>query len=430
MQGRWGYAAVAVLAVFVQRSAAAEIPTPSELLDLIAGNPRLSIAAADTDIAEARLAAAMAALRPRLDAQVNARRMSSMNPRETRDSDVFSHLEVIQPIYDFGRSSSKIAAARAETEAAEAAARSVRDALMLEGLALYYELHASDLEVQALQEENTIAFFRFSRLQEKDAVGAANPILLLELQGRAEKARYDYYRAQSHNAELRLRLAELTGAPFKTSTLTPAPAETGPFELDVAALIARAETALPALEELRRHRAALEARRGAGGLTPRIEAYGRLGESTRNLRGRDDWALGARFVLPLYHGGIEKSDQAKLAAEIKQADSRIQLRRQALSREVSVAVMHRSDAWRRTVAAKTAYKAARRKLYLEQLQRNQDQQGSIGGESARVTRIEAELVRAIGAYAVSGARLATLLGEHPVRGLAPDFLEDLKVVEE
>ncbi len=430
MPARWAFTIAVMGAVLFSGPARAEIPTPGELLDLIAGNPRLAIAAADGEISAARLEAAMAALRPRLQAGVEARRLNSMNPRETRDSDVFGHLEIVQPIYDFGHSSGKIEAARAETEAAEAAARTIRNTLMLEGLALYFELHASDLDVQALQEENTIAFFRFSRLQEKDAIGAANPILLLELQGRAEKVRYDYFRAQSRNAELRLRLSEMTGAPFKDSTLTPAAPESPPFELDLAALIARAEEALPELEQLRRQRAALEARRAAVGLTPRIEAFGRVGESTRNLRGRDNWALGARFVVPLYHGGMEKSDHARLTAEIKQADSRIQLRRRALSREVSVAVMDRGDAWRRTVAAKTAYRAARRKLYLEQLQRNQDQQGSIGSESARVTRIEAELVRAIGAYAVAGSRLATLLGEHPARGLAPDFLEDMKVVEE
>jgi outer membrane protein TolC len=402
-------------------------PTPVELLDLIAGNPRLAAAGAATEIAEARLDSALSALRPRLQFKADAKRFQSMRQVETRNSDVVSSLEIVQPIYDFGRSFAVVDAARADARAQQAGALDVRNQLMLEGLALYYELHASDLDVQALQEDSTIAFFRMTRQIGKDLVGAADPIDLVDLRAKSERARYIYYSARSRNQELRLRLFELTGVAFDETTFTPSPPERGPFEVDVAKILGQAETALPALDALRRRKQAFAARHDAVGLAPRIEAYGRLSESTRNSRGRDDWALGARLVVPLYEGGARQAERARFGAEARRVEAVIEARRRALRREVHIAVLARNDNWRRIQAARIAYKAARRRLLLEQLQRNQDRQASIGSMSARLTHVEAELVRAIGAYRVAGARLAALMGLHPGISFTADFLEDLKV---
>jgi len=424
-------AALACLSVVLCPAAAlAEMPTPVELLGLIADNPRLAQANATTDIARARLDLAQSALRPRIEFNADARRFQSMLKAETRSSDVVSRLEIVQPIYDFGRSFGAIDAAEQQARAHEATALDVRNRLMLEGLALYYELHASDLDVQALQEDNTIAFFRMGRLIEKDAIGAANPIDMIELQGVAERARYIYINARSKNRGLRLRLAELTGSTFDETTFSPSPPDDGPFEVDAEKIIDRAEAAQPELAALRHSKQAQAGRRDSVGLTPRIEAYGRLGESTRNLRGRDDWALGARLVVPLYEGGKRQAERARFGAEVRRLDSAIEARRRALGREVYVTILQRSDNWLRIRAAGTAYKAMRRRLLLEQLQRSQDREASVGGTSAKLTHIEAELVRAIGAYHVAGARLAALMGLHPAMSFKPDFLEDLKVAAE
>lgn len=408
----------------------AEVPTPPELLDLIAANPRLAGAAASTDAARANLDEARAVLMPRLEARVDAKRFSSMRASVSRNSDVFSRLEVVQPIYDFGKSYGHIDAARAETMAREQEALVLRNTLMLEGLALYYELHASDLEMQALQEDNTIAFFHYGRMLEKDAVGDANPIELLDLRAKMEVARYAFYSARSRNGELRLRLAELTGEPFTESTITPIAPDVAPAELDFDKLITLAEIAQPEMEILRRRKAAMAARRDAAGLKPRIEAFANVAEATYNRSGRDDWALGARFVVPLYEGGKRTADQARLGAEMRRLNAEVEVLRRSLERRLRVEAMSRADAWQRIVAAKAGYKTLRRRLYLEQLQRSQDRQASVGGMSAKLTHMEAELARAIGAYVLAGAKLATLIGGHPRDALQANFLEDMKSVEQ
>ena len=431
---RFAYAVHIVLLGIVflggPNAARAGTPTPVELLGMIADNPRLAMAHAASDIARAHLQAARSALRPHIVFSADAKRFQSMLQAETRTSDVVGRLEVVQPIYDFGRSFSGIDAAAADARAQQASALDVRNTLMLEGLALYYELHASDLDVQALHEDNTIAFFQATRLAEKDAIGEANPIEVIDLRGKAEHARYILYNARGKNRELRLRLYELTGVSFDETTLTPSPPDQAAFEVDADKVLAQAEKGLPVLDALRLHKQSFTARQDAVGLTPRIEAYGRLNESTRNLRGRDDWALGARLVVPLYEGGARQATRARLGAEARRVEAEIETRRRALRREVHVAVLARSNSLLRIGAARTAYKATRQRLYLEQLQRSQDRQASVGGMSARLTHLEAELVRAIGAYHVAGAHLAALMGLHPSDSFKPNFLEDMKVAAE
>jgi outer membrane protein TolC len=411
-------------------ASAAPVPTPEVVLQLISASPLLALDAASGDIARSRLDRALSALKPRLTGKLDGKRYSSMRSAESRDSDVLGSLEVVQPIYDFGRSYRGVDAARAEIQAQASAQKGHLNTLVLEGMALYYELHASDLEVQALEEENTIAFFIAARLEEKDAVGDANPIDLLEARARRDRVRYIYFKGKSTNLEIRLRLEELTGQPFKETTLTPDVPEDDAIQVDTEKLIALALESYPVLQSLMAKRDAMQARVQAASFSPQIEAYGRVSESTRNLRGRDEWAVGARLVVPLYDGGKGASEKAELAAKRRQLDARIADLKRSLVRKTHVAWLARSDARRRLTAARLAYKAGRQRLLLEQLQRSQDREASVGGASARIGHIETELVRAIGAWRVAGLQLAALLGRPLNESFAPNFLEDLKIADQ
>ena len=409
---------------------ASSVPTPQALMQLVAASPLLMQNKASLDVAQSRLDYALSALKPRLTGRFDARRMDSMQDSDTRNSDVLGTLEVVQPVYDFGRSYSDIAAARADLKAQAIEQDIHRNTLVLEGLALYYELHASDLEVQALQEDNTIAFFQATRLADKDVVGDANPIEILEARARSESARYKYTKARNANLGIRLRLEELTGQSFTETTLTPLPPDDAVFQVDTEKLVARVQEGWPALQVLAAQRDAMQSRARAAGFSPQIEAYGRVGESTRDLRGRDNWALGARLVVPFYDGGKRHADKARWLAEQRRLDARITDLKKGLVRKTHMTYLARSEARMRLLAARTAYKAGRQRLLLEQLQRTQDREASVGGATARIGHVETELVRALGAYRVAGVKLAILLGQPLNNSFEANFLEDLKVVEQ
>ncbi|MBT4020041.1 MAG: TolC family protein [Alphaproteobacteria bacterium] len=410
--------------------AALSMPTPQELIQMLASSPLLARDVASRDIAAARLDQALAALKPRLTGRLDGKRFSSMRAVETRNSDILGSLEIVQPVYDFGRSRGGIDAARAEIMAQAFDQQITLSRLVLEGMALYYELHASDLEVQALQEENTIAFFRAVRLEEKDVVGDANPIELMEARAESGTARYVYSKAKSSNLGIRLRLEELTGKSFTETTLTPDVPEDEVFEVDLQKMVELVQKAHPLAQSLRAKRDAMQARANASGLFPKLEAYGRVNESTRNLRGRDEWALGARLVVPFYDGGVKSSEEAQWLAKRRQLDADIAAINRSLVRQTHLANLARQDARMRLTAARFAYKAGRQRLLLEQLQRSQDREASVGGATTRIGHIETELVRALGAYRIAGLQLAVLLGRPLNQSFAINFLEDLKIADQ
>jgi outer membrane protein TolC len=403
------------------------MPTAEELIRLLATSPLLVRGGASRDIAAAKLEKALAALKPKLTGRLDGKRFSSMRTAESRNSDVLGSLEIIQPIYDFGRTHGGIDAARAEMAALSFDSKITVNHLALEGMALYFELHASDLEVQALQEDNTIAFFRAARLEEKDVLGDANPIELMEARARSGTARYVYSKAKSNNLGIRLRLEELTGKSFTETTLTPDMPEDDVFEFDLQKMIALVQKSHPLVQSLKAKRDAMQARANGAGLYPKLEAYGRVNESTRNLRGRDEWALGARLVVPLYDGGVKSSEEAQWLAKRRQLEADITDINRSLVRKTHLANLARQDARMRLAAARMAYKAGRQRLLLEQLQRTQDREASVGGATARIGHIETELVRALGAYRIAGLQLAALLGRPLIESFAPNFLEDLKI---
>jgi outer membrane protein TolC len=411
-------------------ASASSVPTPEAFIELISKSPLLATDAASADIARARLDEALSALRPRLTGKLDGKRFSSMRAAESRDSDVLGSLEIIQPVYDFGKSSNSIDAARADVRAQDRDRKIRAGTLILEGMALYYELHASDLEVQALEEDNTIAFFVASRLEEKDALGDANPIDLLEARANRDLARYNYFRAKGNNLGIRLRLEELTGLAFKETTLTPDVPDVQAINIDSEKVIALTRDSYPLLLSLKERREALLARARSADFSPQIEAYGRVSESTRNLRGRDDWAVGARVIVPLFDGGKGASEKAQWMGQLRHLDARIAEMERGLVRNTHLALLARSNARLRLTAAKTAYKAGRQRLLLEQLQRSQDREASVGGASARIGHIETELVRAIGAWHIAGLRLASMLGRPLGDSFASNFLEDLKIVDQ
>jgi outer membrane protein len=419
--------AVSLTVILSAPVAASEVPTPEELIQLLAASPLLARDMASRDLATARLEEALSALKPRLTGRLGGKRYSSMRAAESRNSDVLGALEIIQPVYDFGRSRGGIDAARAQIVAQVFEKQITLNRLALEGMALYFELHASDLEVQALQEENTIAFFVAARLEEKDALGDANPIDLMEARARSGTARYIYSKAKSNNLGIRLRLEELTGKSFTETTLTPDMPEDAAFEFDLQKMVELVQKAHPLAQSLKAKRDAMQAKADASGLFPKIEAYGRVSESTRNLRGRDEWALGARLVVPLYDGGIKSSEAAQWLAKRRQLEADIADINRSLVRQTHLANLARQDARMRLAAARLAYKAGRQRLLLEQLQRTQDREASVGGATARIGHIETELVRALGAYRIAGLQLAVLLGRPLIESLATNFLEDLKI---
>ncbi|MBC8339905.1 MAG: TolC family protein [Alphaproteobacteria bacterium] len=411
-----------------QEKAAQASLSPAELLELIEANGgyAFAAAAADLDAAHARLDGARANLFPRLTGTVMGKRLEAKKTIETRDSEVESSLELVQPIYDFGQTYSRVRAARSNIAAAGEKLRIARHTVLMEGLAVFFDLHVSELRMHSLNQDHASAYVHWERANERFKLGQADPVTVSEELARVEKTRLLYHRERSRNSSLRLRLEDLTGKPFSGELIdSPKPPAKKPTEVDTEKLFAFAETRNPEIKALARRAEALSFQRDGTGNRPRIEAFGTVGQSTREHRSREDWAVGARMTVPFFDGGLKSAEHARLDAEYRKVRAEHEIRRRDLRRQLREAVLLRNDSWQQVIAARAALDFLGRRLAKRQRLYEQERVADLGRAMIEFSGGESDVVRAAGTYYLASARLAVLLGENPSGGLAENFLERL-----
>ncbi len=179
---------------YSQEPSSDQQPTLKELILQIEKNGNFTISAAHADIAlaTARRDAAKSALYPKVTLSATGRRFRT-SPRVYQDEthDLYGDLEVIQPIYDFGKTSSMIDAAIKDTAAATDLLVVARNAVLVEGMALYFDLHASELEMRSLNEDHASAYVRWERSKERLELGQSSTVDVAEMLTRVEQTRLD-----------------------------------------------------------------------------------------------------------------------------------------------------------------------------------------------------------------------------------------------
>ncbi len=402
--------------------------SPAKLLELIKANGKYAFAAAaaDIDAAQARLDGALSNLYPRLTGSVSAKRYESKKAPETRDSDVLSKLELVQPIYDFGQTYSRVKAARSNLSAAKERLRAARNIVLLEGLAVFFNLHTSELSMHSLNQAHAQAYVRWNSSKERLSLGRTDAINVSERLALVEKSRLAYYRQRSLNGTLRLRLEDLTGIDFTGELIdSPKPPSKRPKTVDTEKLVALAEKRNPEMAALAKRAEALAFERDGTATMPKIEAFGNLAGSSRESRGRDNWAFGARLTVPFYDGGTKRAERARISAEHSRITAEYEVRRRDLRRQIRQGLLDRGDSWQQIIAARAELDFAGRRLAYRQRLYEQERVADLGTGMINFSQAEADLMRAIGSFYVDSARLANLIGEDPARGLAESFPADV-----
>jgi outer membrane protein TolC len=400
--------------------------TAAEVLESVEANGdyAVTIAAADIDVAQARLQEAGAGLMPKLTLSASSQfyRPSAHKQYPHDNADAYGKLEVVQPLFDFGQTASMRDAAGKDAEAAEQLLTSARNTVMLEGLALYFDLHASELEVRALNEAHTSAYLRWDRAKENFALGRASPVEVAEALKFAEKSRLVYFRERSQNAAYRLRLEELTGAALPEELIVPPkPPKAKHSTIDRKKFVAAVWDKNPQLAALSKQGEAVGLRRDGVAQWPSLEAYANTGYTTRDLRGREDYAVGARLSWPIFDGGLTAAKKTRLAAEQSRVNAKLEAQKSDLRRRALTLLMSLDDTYQRVIAARAQHDYTSKFLVQRQQLYAQERVADLGTAMVEHTSSEAELVRATGAYLLVQAQLAVLLGEQPGRSLEPDF---------
>jgi len=399
--------------------------TAGQLLERIAtrGQVYFAEAAADLAAAEARLARARAALFPTATASYEGERFDSALATETETGEVFGSVQVVQRLYDFGQTSAQIDAAQAHAEAAEQRRLDARNTVLMEGMALYHDLHASDLTVQALNQDHASAYVHWERAQERHKLGQRSPVEVAEKLADVENSRLILHREQRRNMDLRLRLADLTGLAFDQELLNP---PTGPKARPNAIEAEQFEKAVlernPVLRALKRDADGLRLAHDGTGSRPVLEAFGAVNHYSRETRTRDEWTAGARIKWPFFDGGVKSAERARLTAELNRAEARLERARRDLARRARVTLRARDNAWQQLVAARARFDFTSKYLLQRQRLYEQERVTDLGRAMINFTDAEADVVRAAGQLRQVDAQLAVLLGEHPAVSLEQGFV--------
>jgi len=408
-------------------------PSAQQVLELIEsnGNYAFAAAAADIEIARAKRDQARSALFPRLSLNTTAQGYKPGQYWRNDNSEIYGDLEVVQPIYDFGKTGSQINAAGSDVEAAQQALVTARNTVLLEGLALFFNLHASELQVRAFNENLASAYVTWDRDKEQLGLGRASPLDVARSLALVEKNRLEYYRERSRNNAIRIRLEELIGQTLPTELIaSPTPPRKAPLE------VSREEFSLlvikrnPEIAKLMKQAEAARMRRGGVSNLPSLEAFGNVGRFSRTSRSRNDYAVGARLSWPIFNGGLQDAERNQLAAEESRLNAHIDVKRRTLRLRAYSALMDRDDAYQRVIAAKAELDYAQKNLLRRQQLYGQERVADLGRAMIDNTGAEAELIRATGAYNIEMARIAVLLGLNPGQGLSDEFLGDTLGIKE
>lgn len=431
----WGVIA-AIFLMGMSVTAVAQEPLPEqttlEILDLIEANGDYAFqaAAADISIAKARLSEANAALYPSLTLDATGQKFQSTVKNLEETSEIYGKLEVVQPIYDFGQSGSAIDAAGSEVKAAEQTMITARNTVLMEGLALFFQLHASELQMRAFNEMHASAYVTWDRVKENQGLGRASPVEVAEALALVEKTRLDFFRERSRNYGYRIRLEELIGQVLPTELISPPAApDTAPLEVDREEFSKIVLSRNPEIIALEKQAEAAALRRGGVNSLPSLEAFSNVGHSSRDLSSRHEYAVGARVSWPIFDGGIKNAQRHRLAAEESQFNARIEMQRRQLRYKSYKALMDRNDAYQQVVAGLAGLEYARKNLLKRQQLYSQERVADLGRAMIDNSLAEAELIRATGLYLLERARIAVMLGDHPAKGLEEGYLAQVMGIE-
>ncbi|MEW5790254.1 MAG: TolC family protein [Pseudomonadota bacterium] len=416
---------------------AARLPEPLTLEECLRladqGNPYIAAAEARLAESEADRRIARSPLLPDLRAEgrlawvepITTAAQSSLVVNGDESGWVDDHrasLLLRQRLYDFGRSSEGLDAAKARLTARQVELTDVRNQRRIEVMARFFDVLLADRRHDVANEAMAVAFVRFRDGRDRKEVGQISELELARLEDTFRTLRSRFIETQHQQRQARLRLATALGVegeipsqllPPKT---LPGPRELGEFEEIYQAALAKN----PALRAAQAELAAAEADyRGArANYLPTLDAEARANYYTRKFVTRDRWYLGLALDWPLYQGGAQGGLRSKALARLQQSKALLGERRLRLREVLMDTVAEIQTLTERLREAETRLRYRSKSLDLGRSLYELELQSDLGNSMVDYT--DAELFNAQVQYqlTLSLARLDALLGQ-PVRLDAP-----------
>lgn len=325
-------------------------------------------------------------------------------------------LFVRKPLYDFGRSDARQQAAM---QASQGSRQRYEAALLerrVEIMRAFFDVLLADMEYARDNEAMSIAYIALDRLRNRQELGQASDIAVLELEDEYQQSRTQLSLSENRQRASRARLANVLGRPgMLPSDLVRPSLDYHKRKLpEYDKLVAIALEQNPQILALESELAAAQQRVAAAraGGSPRLDGELEASEYSRELGSSDRLRAGVTLEIPLYTGGRVDAAVAKEQAEVYRLQASLDKARYDLRQQVL-------DLWLelqnlRLKRDRAYSQQDYRELYLDRSRANYEMEfkADLGDAMVRLSEAQLELAKNTYDYAIAWERLSSLTGGH------------------
>jgi outer membrane protein TolC len=236
------------------------------------------------------------------------------------------HLTLTKPLYNFGQSAARIAAAEASQDAERLRLESLKNRRRLQIMRSFFQVLLADLAFAEADEAMAVEFVRLDRMRDRSELGQVSDVQLAEQEHRYQRRRVARYQAEARQRTSRTHLAEVLNRPGDLPADLIVPpldfVEREPPELTT--WIEQALADSPRLQVLRAETEAAGEEMKAARYASRPTLTGELtaSEYAREFTTREKYRAGLVLDAPLYTGGRVDAGRAQARARMQQVEAR------------------------------------------------------------------------------------------------------------
>jgi TolC family type I secretion outer membrane protein len=357
-------ALAALIALLLPSLAQADPPVRSlsaVALLAIQQDPRLETAASRVDLSRAGREQALAGYRPNLSFVTSAGRARyDLNGGTHPDRDpTAAGLNLSQPIYDFGRTSSEVAAATALMESADASTRATVIDVVQDAVTAALHVDFAHHVLATVSENARVLSERLAYTRGKFEAGDFTRTDVAQAEARYASAESQVQAAEAALSTAQANLQRITGqqldVDLKHIPTLPAPASLS-AALDSLQRHPELEAANHAVQGAEHSEMATRAQR-----RPRVDLIGAVGrddETRFTMTTTDYWSASLQLSVPLYERGLARAREDRAHAELRRERAAQQSVQRQLEQRVATGWANLSASRAERTAAQEESRAA------------------------------------------------------------------------
>jgi len=339
----------------------------------------------------------------------------------SRDQDNGDHsvsLIARKNLYDFGRSDAALASADASIQGSRLAFQQTKYARQIEIMGRFFDVLLADLEFLRDNEAIAIDFIRFDRRQERQRLGQATELEVLELESRFQQQRVKLNASQARQRAARARLALAMNVPKQLPATLSEP------------VLRSEKRKIPSYEdllqqavdnnfEIREARSRLEAAReqlraARAGDNPTLIGEASAQSRTREVGSSDRARIGITLEIPLTDGGSTRANVAKQLSAVHRWQAVVRQKEYDLREQVLTQWLELDRLRIERQRVDKLIEFTELNLDDRRLKYELELQADLGNAMTQITDAQLQHARIRYATELAWARLDAMLGKDPI----------------